>query len=249
MASLRSCVMANMGEVKGILFDYGGTLDSCAEHWSEIIWQGYCSVGLNVEWDDFWDAYVHTERLLERETIIDADFDFLKLMLSKIAIQTKYLSSKYGGAVNNPDLVSSVAYMCYAKAKQCVSESREVLEKLKGKYKLGVVSNFYGNLKTVLADFGILDYFDCVIDSASVGIRKPDSQIFQMGLNALNLKASEIIVVGDSYEKDVLPALHIGCNVVWLRSRKWNEPVENGINVKMVNKLKDLANTVLTKFS
>lgn len=241
--------MANMGEVKGILFDYGGTLDSCAEHWSEIIWQGYCSVGSNVVWDDFWDAYVYTERLLEREAIVDADFDFLELMLSKITIQTRYLRGKYGDTVDNQDFVSRVARFCYEKAKENVGESREVLEKLKGKYKLGIVSNFYGNLTTVLADFGISDYFDCVIESASVGVRKPDSQIFQLGLNALNLKASEIIVVGDSYEKDVLPALHIGCNVVWLRSRKWNEPVENGINVKMVNKLKDLANTVLTKFS
>jgi putative hydrolase of the HAD superfamily len=85
-------------------------------------------------------------------------------------------------------------------------------------YTLGVVSNFYGNLVSVVRGLGIAEYFSAVVDSAVVGIRKPDPRIFQAALDALSCPPGEAIFVGDSYDRDIVPAKSLGCGTVWLQN-------------------------------
>ena len=56
--------------IKGIIFDYGGTLDSRGVHWSEVLWQGYQQARVPIDKDTFRNAYVEGERALaiERES-------------------------------------------------------------------------------------------------------------------------------------------------------------------------------------
>ena len=85
-----------------------------------------------------------------------------------------------------------------------------------------LVSNFYGNIESVLHDFNLDGIFRSIVESAVVGIRKPDPAIFQMGVDRLGLAAEEIVVVGDSYDKDIVPASKIGCQTIWLKSIGWS---------------------------
>ena len=55
-----------MESIKGIIFDYGGTIDSRGVHWSEIIWDGYRAAGIDIDKETFRQAYVHAERELHR---------------------------------------------------------------------------------------------------------------------------------------------------------------------------------------
>ena len=89
-----------------------------------------------------------------------------------------------------------------------------------------LVSNFYGNIRTILEDFDLLCYFEEVIESSVVGVRKPDPAIFALGVEALNMVSEEVVVVGDSYTKDILPAHSLGCHTVWLKGIGW-EPEEH----------------------
>ena len=50
--------------IKGIIFDYGGTIDSRGAHWSEVIWDGYQSAKVAVDKTAFRDAYVYAELAL-----------------------------------------------------------------------------------------------------------------------------------------------------------------------------------------
>ncbi len=51
-----------------------------------------------------------------------------------------------------------------------------------------------------------------------------------MGAEALGLNPKEIVVVGDSFSKDILPAHHIGCQTIWLKGKGWvNEPIDESI--------------------
>jgi FMN phosphatase YigB (HAD superfamily) len=84
-----------------------------------------------------------------------------------------------------------------------------------------LVSNFYGNINTVLREFGLAKYFKDVIESAAVGIRKPDARIFTLGVKSLGLKPEETIVVGDSFYKDIEPAGKLGCHTVWFKGKGW----------------------------
>ena len=90
-------------------------------------------------------------------------------------------------------------------------------------FPLALVSNFYGNMPVVLREFRLDDLFSAVIESAVVGVRKPDERIFQLGVEALRLKPEEVAVVGDSYEKDILPARRLGCQTVWLKGEGWTD--------------------------
>ena len=66
-----------------LIFDYGGTLDTDARHWSHVLRDGYAAAGLTLA-DDVWrDAYVHGERTLARQPIIGPDDDFLTLLRKK----------------------------------------------------------------------------------------------------------------------------------------------------------------------
>lgn len=201
--------------IKGIIFDYGGTLDSRGVHWSEVLWDGWRHAGIEATKEQFREAYVHAERALAKSPIIAPDDNFLDLLRKKVRIELDFLG------LFEEEKCEKIAQYCYNAARECVEESRPVLDALSAEYPLVLVSNFYGNVSAVLADFDLLRYFPKIIESAVVGVRKPDPAIFQMGVDALGLKPEEVLVVGDSLKKDILPAESIGCQTAWLKGKGW----------------------------
>lgn len=210
-----------MENIKGIIFDYGGTIDSHGDHWSEIIWDGYRNTAVKVDKEVFRRAYVETEREFARTPVITPNDTFREVMLKKTASEMRYLVE--WEAIDEATAAKSadVAAYCYQKAEEAVNEARPVLQYLAGKYPLVLVSNFYGNIEAVLADFKLRNYFKAVVESAVVGVRKPDPAIFALGVDALGLNADEVLVVGDSYRKDILPARSLGCATAWIKGKGW----------------------------
>lgn len=216
--------MANINKaaIKGIIFDYGGTIDSRGVHWSEIIWDGYRHAGVDVDKEAFREAYVYAERELAKTRHILPHHNFHDLLLIKMRIELEELSRM--GKFPAADIEAkgaAIARYCYDSARQCVEEARPVLERLAAHYPLVLVSNFYGNVESVLADFDLTRYFRSIIESAVVGVRKPDPRIFSLGVEALGLQPGEVLVIGDSYKKDILPAESIGCQVLWIKGKGW----------------------------
>lgn len=211
-------------EIKGIIFDYGGTIDSRGVHWSEIIWDAYLAAEVPVSKEQFRDAYVFAERELATTRHILPHHTFSHLMHIKVGIELRYLvenellTESYASGI-----CARIADYCYDAALAAVESARPTLESLAAHYPMVLVSNFYGNISSVLADFRLDRYFRQVIESAVVGIRKPDPAIFRLGVEALGLRPEEVLVVGDSYKKDILPARSIGCRVAWLKGKGWTE--------------------------
>ena len=207
--------------IKGIIFDYGGTLDTNGIHWFEVFCKAYLSVGVLVRKESLRDAYIFGEQEMERNSreILPED-TFRDNLAKKVGYQIDYLLREENlNVLQEKDLI--VAY-CYDFAKQNVSESANVLAALSQEYPLVLVSNFYGNLPSVLKDFGIDTYFQSVVESAAVGIRKPDTEIFQKGIDGLGLNPNQVAVVGDSYVNDIAPAKKLGCIAVWLKGIGWD---------------------------
>ena len=193
--------------IKGILIDFGGTIDSDGIHWFDQFRDAYALVA-DVPEPLLWDAYVHTERTLGRNPIIKPTDTFCKTLQTKIALQTEYLHL-HGIDVTAQDTILDT---CYNKVVRHISTvSKPVLEKLHAQYPMVLVTNFYGNMHTVLAEFGLDHLFKEVVESAVVGVRKPDPQIFRLGVAALGLQPQETLMIGDSQEKDILPAQSMGC--------------------------------------
>ena len=230
-----------MATVKGIIFDYGGTLDSRGDHWSEVLWRGYVEAGAEVDKAAFRDAYVYAERELARTRHILPQHNFRDVLLIKVGIELEYLAN--AGNLRCGDstaLAQKIAGYGYDAARRCIEEARGVLETLYARYPLVLVSNFYGNIESVLADFGISRYFKTVIESAVVGVRKPDPRIFQLGVEALGLSPEEVLVVGDSYKKDILPAESIGCRVAWLKGKGWSDDEDAVVHPAIIADLSDV---------
>jgi len=207
--------------IKGIIFDYGGTLDTNGGHWGAVIWSGYEKYQVPVNLNAFQEAYTYAERQMALQPIIKPQFNFLEVLEAKLNVQFDYLIA--AGYDLDRSLAHRIAFDGYSLAKNTVEEVKPLLNSLHEKYPIVMVSNFYGNLKSVLDDFGILSYFQEVVESAVVGVCKPDPAIYALGVTKIGLPAQEVLVVGDSYSKDMVPAKAVGCQTLWLKGQTWGE--------------------------
>lgn len=208
--------------IKGIIFDYGGTLDSRGVHWSEVLWQGYQQAGVPIDKETFRSAYVEGERALARERIILPQDDFHTLLIKKVALEISFLPEQPDNATRD-QWVTEIAAYCDNAARTCINEAMPMLETLHQRYPMMLVSNFYGNIDEVLRAYGIRHLFKGIIESAVVGIRKPNPTLFRLGVDALELNAQDVLVVGDSLRKDIEPAEQLGCQVLWLKGKGWTQ--------------------------
>ena len=208
--------------IKGIIFDYGGTLDSRGVHWSEVLWQGYQQAGVPIDKETFRTAYVEGERALARERIILPQDDFHTLLIKKVALEISFLPDQPNNATRDR-WVEEIAAYCDNAARTCINEAMPMLETLHQRYPMMLVSNFYGNIDEVLRAYGIRHLFKGIIESAVVGIRKPNPTLFRLGVDALELNAQDVLVVGDSLRKDIEPAEQLGCQVLWLKGKGWTQ--------------------------
>lgn len=219
--------------IKGYIFDYGGTLDTGGHHWGKVIWHAYERQQVPVSEAQFREAYVHGERTLGKNPIIQPDFTFRQTLEKKLQLQLEFLHQE--------DYLSPLLDDLYSRTQAETRKSREVLLRLKEQYPMVLVSNFYGNIQTVLGEFGLDGVFSQIIESAVVGVRKPDPRIFSLGVEALGLKPDEVVVVGDSIDKDIVPARQAGCHTVWFRGEGWtDDPVDESLPECVITALDDI---------
>lgn len=199
---------------QGILFDFGGTIDTNGIHWFEKFREAYENIDLNLGRDDLFDVYVQTERAIE-QGVIKPDMNFRDILEIKFKYHNRLLKEKE--LIENDIPVNALADKIYDELKENIDANKEIFVELKEKYKLGVVSNFYGNLDAVLKDFEIFDFFDLTIDSTIFGIRKPDSGLYAAAIDKIGLAPEEITIVGDSYKNDIEPGKKLNCTTIWLK--------------------------------
>ena len=136
-----------------------------------------------------------------------------------MAIQAGYLRQR--GIAISEEQEKDIAQGCYNKVLRTLDSTCNIINSLAEQYPMVLVTNFYGNMPVVLKEFNLGSYFKEIVESSVVGIRKPDPALFALGVEALGLPAEEIIVIGDSYRKDIYPALSLGCKAVWIKNRCW----------------------------
>ena len=193
-----------------IVFDYGGTLDTHGRHWSKVLYEEWRRQLPELEWDAFREAYVMAERQMQTEH----DWTFYDTLRAKCMLEASLLPYDIDRAT-----ALSVAKRCNEETERCIALSRRVLAALQGRTPLVLVSNFYGNLSTVLENYHMDGFFDHVIESAIVGIRKPDPAIYAKVLEKYpQISPDEILVVGDSEKNDILPARSLGMNTHLVRN-------------------------------
>ena len=125
-----------------------------------------------------------------------------------------------------------VAYQHFAEAGvwELYPEVSGVLEELRPRFQLAVISNFDGRLRLILQHLGISKFFDRIFVSSEIGADKPDPEIFRRALKLIDLKPKEVLHVGDDSERDWAAAHAAGLSTFEL--------------VRQQNSLRDLLSTL-----
>ena len=277
--------------LKGIIFDYGGTLDTCGQHWGKKLWHAYERQHVPVSEQQFRDAYVYGERTLGRNPIIKPDYTFHRTLSTKIRLEMEHLCTHNAWDASEEEFRAkhqAVLDDLYAEVQATTAHSIGVLRELHERYPMVLVSNFYGNIECVLHEFGFDGLFLDIVESAIVGVRKPDPRIFELGVEKLRssdvekelsarpegtlsersgertlnsklsttlhsplsttlnsklstLNSNDVLVVGDSFYKDILPAQKAGCRTAWFKGEGWtDETYDETIPDMVITDLSDL---------
>ncbi|MBL8060982.1 MAG: HAD family hydrolase [Chthonomonas sp.] len=102
-------------------------------------------------------------------------------------------------------------------------EALEVLDALKAKFPLGVMTNGPADIqRQELQTLGIEHYFDVFLIEGELGFGKPDPRVYQSGFDQMaaklpGLKPDEILMIGNSYRHDILGAMEAGWQTAWVR--------------------------------
>ena len=96
-------------------------------------------------------------------------------------------------------------------------DTKELLQRLSQKYKIGIIANQDFGTEQRLTDFNVHQHIDLVIASAEEGVAKPDLRIFQIALARADCKPEEAVMVGDRIDNDIIPANKIGMTTVWIK--------------------------------
>lgn len=184
-----------------ILFDFGGTLDACGVPWKERFASAFAAEGVTPPAAVFDRAFY------------DADDALVGAVPGLGLVETVERLAR-GVAANLGVSDAALAPRCAARfvadARPCLAESANLLARLARTYRLGIVSNFYGNLDAVLEDSGLAPHVSACADSAVVGATKPDAAIFRAALEKLAVAPRDALFVGDSARRDMAGAKALG---------------------------------------
>ena len=97
----------------------------------------------------------------------------------------------------------------------------DVLNYLEPKYEMHIITNGFDEIQELkLERSGIKKYFDKIITSESVGVKKPNPRIFDYALQSANALAEHSIMIGDNLEADVQGALNMNMKAIFCNFEK-----------------------------
>ena len=228
--------------ISGLLFDFGGTLDSDGGHWLNRFWDLYPAIGLgDIPRERIKEAFYWADEQAEHHPAM-RQADYRTMMELHVGWQF----SKLG--LRDAAKVKTTAAAFSKPAIRILNRNRHVLEHLSAVgFKMGVLSNFYGNVEVLCREAQFHPYLATVLDSAIVGLRKPDPAFFKRAVDDLKLNPSQIAFIGDSFERDMVPAKALGMTTYWLIGDSTKPPPQPSIVDYVIHSLEDLPARVIVK--
>jgi len=220
-------------EVEAVLFDLFDTLlllesqDAYYEPSLRKLYEFLVKNGVNVPFEDFSRVYFEVRDEFYSESRKSLEEPHFNVRVSQTLNRFDYDFDVSDQVVVGATMAFADEFMRYVSLDE---DALDVLEKLHGKYKLGLVSNFaIPECGWKLLDkFGLKRFFDVIVISGEVNQRKPSSEIFQRALKALGVKASRAVFVGDMLDLDVMGPKKVGMKTVFIKRR----PLKHDVDVK-----------------
>ena len=195
------------------------------------------SLKFNIDFEEFHSAYHDiNERLWEqiRDGEIDKDYlrkhrfydTFNRFGVDNLKLSMYFEEHFLDKILNHNHLVEGAEY---------------ILEYLKNKnYKLHIISNGFQEVterKCILSE--IDHYFQTITSADSVGVRKPNPEIFEYSLSLANASKNESILIGDDWIADITGAQNFGIDVIFFDVLKENKSSENLKTIQHLLQIKE----------
>ncbi len=205
-----------LGEVRAVFFDVGGTLVYSDLGHLDVLHQALLVIGYPVTREQVVEA-----NDLARRAVARRRRRLPRQMDTRAASRMwlEHLAAALGLDLPPDDLQEelerAIRLVEIRTTETLDPDAHELLRHLqRSGYRLGVISNWGTDLPDYLKRFGLLDYFEAVIASEAVGAVKPHREIFLRALSALDVHPREAVHVGDDYWADVVGARTIGIHPV-----------------------------------
>jgi HAD superfamily hydrolase (TIGR01549 family) len=121
-------------------------------------------------------------------------------------------------------------YSQWAHLSPAVELMAEVPARLAPHYRLGIIANQPGEVEAVMAERGLLDYFEIRAISDTLNLHKPNPEFYRWAIREAGVEPHETLMIGDRIDNDVRPAKSVGMRTAWLRlgheARGWKPATE-----------------------
>ena len=145
------------------------------------------------------------------------------------------------------DFPNQAGAMCNWPEIKVMEGARECLEYLSKNARCHLATNAENSnkqdIRQALERANISRYIEEIFCTSSIGHSKPEPEYFQFILSTLNVPKTDIVLIGDSLEKDIDGALQAGIDAIWFNSLRL--PVPKGFIA--INQLAELANTAFNR--
>jgi len=212
--------------IRGVLLDLGDTLVHLDKPWDEVYEAEVRSLasylhdsGVKMDFQKFPPAFV---RAFEDAT---AKASLYRIEIPMEEIIAKVLS-KFGVRNVDPEFIHGAVEAYYRPEIQSWQLFPDTLDTLtaleKSRYLLGIVSNARSDwqVNSILRKFDLTRFFNLIVISALLRIRKPRAEIFLKALDGLDLSPKETVFIGNSVDADVLGPKSVGIHTIHIQRQQ-----------------------------
>lgn len=228
--------MQNFKHKKHLFFDLDHTLWDFDKNSAFAFEAIFKERDFNISLDDFLKIYIprnqHYWKLYQVNQISHEDLRYFRLKDVFDALQFKVSDA----------IIHEISddYINYLPNNNHLFEGAiELLDYLQPKYKLHIITNGFAAVQTKkIVNANLDSYFETITNSEMAGVKKPHPTIFDFALSLANASKEESLMIGDSFEADIIGAQEAGIEAIFFNEQ--NIEVEN--QVYQIKHLLDLKN-------
>jgi 2-haloalkanoic acid dehalogenase type II len=213
-----------MNNFELIIFDLGDTLIYFDGDWKSVLSKAHIELVKSLRRSNLYlpDEFLDHFQSEMDEYYRQREIEWIEYSIRFVLVETLW---KYGIS-DAPEWVLTQAIADFHSITQShwipEADAIQVLSALRDRgYRLALISNASDDANTqfLIDKLGARSYFEFIVSSAELGIRKPDPKIFQHVLKSLGVAPDKTVMVGDTLGADILGANNVGIFSIWITRR------------------------------
>ena len=211
--------------IRSILFDSGRVLNmSSTGHWfipPKFFEYVNKEKFLSIEKEKINNAFSNAQKYLFNEKLIKNRKEELKHFINFYKLFSENLPEIE--IKNIEELAKDIVYNTSKYV--FYDDVKEVIPRLKNKYKMAVVSDAWPSLENVFIDADMKKYFETIVISTQIGTLKPDPKMYETAIKSLDVNNSDTIFIDDNIN-NCIGAEKLGIKSILMSRENYEEKLE-----------------------